>query len=139
MEVDGEVKHDGPLLLTAVANGCFCGGGVKSSPEAKLDDGRMDYNIITDVKRTEFFKLFPHYAKGTHMSVPGIERIIHSGQAKKIVITPNEGNMRLCADGEITDAGRVEMEIREKAFTFLVPILPQTEEGGDTDDAGKNE
>lgn len=139
VEVDGEVKHDGPLLLTAVANGCFCGGGVKSSPEAKPDDGRMDYNIITNVKRTEFFKLFPHYAKGTHMSVPGIERILHSGQAKQIVITPNEGNMRLCADGEITDAGRVEMEIQEKAFTFLVPILPQTEEGGDTDDAGKNE
>ncbi len=139
VEVDGEVKHDGPLLLTAVANGCFCGGGVKSSPEARLDDGRMDYNIITDVKRTEFFKLFPHYAKGTHMSIPGIERILHSGQAKKIVITPNEGTMRLCADGEITDAGRVEMEIREKAFTFLVPILPQTEKGGDNVGAGKNE
>ncbi len=36
VEVDGEVKHDGPLLLTAVANGCFCGGGVKSSPMASI-------------------------------------------------------------------------------------------------------
>ena len=99
----------------------------------------MDYNIITNVTRMEFFKLFPYYAKGTYMSIPGIEKIIHSGQAKRIVITPNEGTMRLCADGEITDAGRVEMEIQEKAFTFLVPILSRKEKGGDTDDTGKNE
>ena len=34
---------------------------------------------------------------------------------------PNDGTMRLCADGEIVDAGRVEMEIVHEAFTFLVP------------------
>ena len=122
VEVDGEVRHDGPLLLTAVANGCFCGGGVKSSPKAKVNDGMMDYNIIRDVKRVEFIKLFPLYAKGTHMSVPGIERIIDTNAAKKITITPNEGTMRLCADGEIVDAGRVEMEIVPSAFNFLVPL-----------------
>ncbi len=121
VEVDGEVRHDGPLLLTAVANGCFCGGGVKSSPEARTDDGLMDYNIIRDVKRTEFIKLFPKYAKGTHTVVPGIERILDTGKAKKIAITPNEGVMRLCTDGEIVDAGRVEMEIVPSAFNFLVP------------------
>ena len=122
VEVDGEVRHDGPLLLTAVANGCFCGGGVKSSPEAKVNDGMMDYNIIRDVKRVEFIKLFPLYAKGTHMSVPGIERIIDTSSAKKITITPNDGTMRLCTDGEIVDAGRVEMEIVPSAFNFLVPL-----------------
>ena len=30
VELDGEVYEDGPVLLTALANGSFCGGGVKS-------------------------------------------------------------------------------------------------------------
>lgn len=121
VEIDGEVKHDGPLLLTAVANGCFCGGGVKSSPEAKTDDGLMDINIIYNVKRTEFLKKFPYYSKGTHMELPDISKILYAAQAKQVVITPNEGTMRLCTDGEIVDAERVEMEVLHDAFNFLIP------------------
>lgn len=121
VEIDGETKHDGPLLLTAVANGCFCGGGVKSSPMASISDGLMDINIIYNVKRMEFLKKFPYYSKGTHMELPDISKILYAAQAKKIVIVPNDGTMRLCADGEIVDAGRVEMEIVHEAFTFLVP------------------
>ena len=121
VEIDGETKHDGPLLLTAVANGSFCGGGVKSSPRARTDDGLMDINIIYNVKRAEFIKKFPYYSKGTHMELPDISKILYAAQAKKVTITPNEGTMRLCTDGEIVDAGRVEMEIVHGAFRFLIP------------------
>ena len=71
--------------------------------------------------RMEFLKKFPYYSKGTHMELPDISKILYAAQAKKIVIMPNDGTMRLCADGEIVDAGRVEMEIVHEAFTFLVP------------------
>ena len=37
VEADGELIHEGPVLLTAVANGSYCGGGVKSSPRASLN------------------------------------------------------------------------------------------------------
>ena len=121
IETDGEIKHDGPLLLAAVANGSFCGGGVKSSPGAKTDDGLMDINIIYNVKRAEFIKKFPYYSKGTHMELPDISKLLYAGQARKIAITPNEGTMRLCADGEIVDAGKVEMEVVHEAFSFLLP------------------
>ncbi len=121
IEIDGETKYDGPLLLTAVANGSFCGGGVKSSPNASLSDGKLDINIIYNVKRREFIKKFPYYSKGTHMELPDIDKILYAAQAKKVVITPNEGTMRLCTDGEIVDAGRVEMEVMHDAFSFLLP------------------
>ena len=121
IEIDGEIKHDGPLLLTAVANGSFCGGGVKSSPTARTDDGLMDINIIYNVKRAEFIKKFPYYSKGTHMELPDISKILYAGQAKKVVITPSEGSMRLCTDGEIVDAGKIEMEVIHEAFHFLLP------------------
>lgn len=136
VEVDGEVRNDGPLLLTAVANGCFCGGGVKSSPEARTDDGLMDYNIIRDVSRLDFIRLFPKYAKGTHMSVPGVERIIDTGKAKHITITPLNGEgklgtMRLCTDGEIVDAEKIDMEIAPRAFSLIIPT------GGEPRGTGK--
>ncbi len=121
IEAEGEVVHDGQLLLTAAANGSFYGGGVKCAPEAKLNDGLLDVNIVTDMPRMKFLKLFPHYAKGTHLEVPGIESVLYTAKVKKFAITPNEDTMRLCTDGEITDAGRVEAEVMPKAFTFLVP------------------
>ena len=81
VELDGEICEDGPVLLTALANGSFCGGGVKSAPVARLDDGLMDVNIIYNVSRMEFLSKFPAYSKGTHMQIPGIEKIILQSSA----------------------------------------------------------
>ena len=63
VELDGQVIENGPLLLTAIANGGFCGGGVHSSPYASVTDGKMDVNVIYNVSRLDFLKKFPHYAK----------------------------------------------------------------------------
>ena len=121
VEIDGEVLNDGPLLLTSIANGCFCGGGVKSNPCAVVQDGLMDINIIKDITRMEFLNLFPKYAKGTHMQIPGIERILCAKQCRRAAVEPRQGSMRLCVDGEIVDAGRVEFECVQNAFRLLVP------------------
>ena len=121
IEVDGEVCNDGPLLLTSLANGCYCGGGVKSNPCAVVQDGFMDINIVYNITRREFLNLFPKYAKGTHMEVRGIERILCTKQCRRAVIQPRKGTMRLCVDGEIVNAQRVEFECVESAFKLLVP------------------
>lgn len=121
VELDGEVVENGPLLLTAVANGGFCGGGVYSAPTASINDGLMDVNVIYDVSRFDFVKKFPHYAKGTHMELPDIGKILLFRQCKKAKITPLDGNMRLCVDGEIIDAGEVTMENLPMAVNVLVP------------------
>ena len=119
--VDGEVCADGPLTLTSIANGCYCGGGIKSNPCAVVQDGLMDVNIIRNVTRREFLGLFPKYSKGTHMEVPGIERLLDARQCRKVVVEPHGDKMRLCVDGEIVDAGRVEFECIPAAFRLLVP------------------
>ena len=122
VEIDGEVVEEGPLLLTAVANGGFCGGGVNSAPKASLSDGLMDINVIYNVTRREFLKKFPYYAKGTHLELKGIDEILLFKQGHDVVITPLDGTMRLCTDGEIVDAGRVHMEMVPAAFNFIVPV-----------------
>lgn len=121
VELDGEVVENGPLLLTAIANGGFCGGGVNSAPTASINDGIMDVNVIYNVSRLDFVKKFPYYSKGTHMELPDIEKILLFKQCKTAKITPLDGNMRLCVDGEIVDAGEVTMEMLPLAVNVLVP------------------
>ena len=123
VELDGKVIEDGPLLLTAIANGGFCGGGVHSSPYASVNDGIMDVNVIFNVSRLDFLKKFPHYAKGTHMELPDINQILYAGTCRKARITPLDGTMRLCTDGEIVDAGAIDFEVVPEAFNLLVPSV----------------
>ena len=121
IEVDGDVLHDGPLLLTSLANGKFCGGGIMSNPEASVTDGNININIVHNVSRLKFLTLLPHYMKGTHLKLKNVEKIIKTKNCKKVVITPNSDAFRICCDGEIQDASKVEFEIVKDAFNFVVP------------------
>jgi len=120
--LDGVAAHNGKLLLTSIANGCFCGGGVKSNPTACVHDGLMNVNIINNVSRLRFITLLPYYMKGTHLGLRGIEKIIKNVGCKKITVRPNGGKMRLCTDGEIISAGVTEFEILHDALNFVVPV-----------------
>lgn len=121
IELDGEEKHSGELLLTSIANGCFCGGGVKSNPLADINDGLMSVNIIYNISRLNFLTKLPFYMKGTHINLKNIEKVIFSTKCRKAVITPLDGTMRLCVDGEIINASKTEFEISHNAFNFVVP------------------
>ena len=125
IETDGEVAHTGPLLLTSVANGCYCGGGIMSNPTASVQDGFININIIKNVSRFKFITLLPFYMKGTFLKMKGIDKIVTSKKCKKVVITPLQKSFRLANDGEITDAGVLELEIVHKAFKFVVPSQKQ--------------
>ena len=55
-EDGGEVKRR-ELLLTTFSNGEFCGGGFRSNPLARLDDGKIDVIRVNDISRREFVSL----------------------------------------------------------------------------------
>ncbi len=121
IEIDGEIFHDGSLLLTSIANGKFCGGGIMSNPLAEISDGFINVNIIYDIPRRSFIPLLPHYMKGTHMGLKNIEKVIYNTKCKKVKITPNTQNFKICVDGEIQSADAIEFEIVPKAFNFIIP------------------
>ncbi|MEG0961156.1 MAG: diacylglycerol kinase family protein, partial [Erysipelotrichaceae bacterium] len=50
---DGTVM-DQDFLLVALANGCYCGGGVKGVPKANVTDGFIDVSIINPMTRLKF-------------------------------------------------------------------------------------
>lgn len=121
IELDGEKTYCGRLLLTSIANGCFCGGGIKSNPTACVHDGLMNVNIIKNVSRMRFITLLPHYMKGTHETLGGIEKIIKNAGCKAVTVKPAGGMMRICVDGEIMSAGVTHFEVLHDAFSFVVP------------------
>ncbi len=121
IELDGKEKHSGPLLLTAISNGKFCGGGLMSNPLGVINDGFMDINIVYNISRLNFLTKLPFYMKGTHIKLKNIEKVIFWTKCKRITVTPLDGTMRLCTDGEIDDAGRTDFEIIPQAFEFVVP------------------
>ena len=122
MELDGNPAYNGKLLLTSIANGRFCGGGVKSNPGASVHDGKMNVNIVKNISRLGLVRLLPHYMKGEHMKLRGIEKIISNVCCEKMTIRPIGGEMRLCKDGEITSAGVTKFEVVHDAFNFVIPV-----------------
>lgn len=122
IELDGRLKHQGKVLLTSIANGCFCGGGIKSNPLACFNDGLININIIKNITRLRFVSLLPYYMKGTFLKLDRIGEIIASEKCRRVVITPPDGEtLRLCVDGEIIDAGTTEFEVLHNAFDFVIP------------------
>ena len=119
---DGRVL-DGKILLIAIANGCYCGGGVKGVPYCELDDGLMDVSVVKNISRTSFISLFPSYAKGTHMQRHKIQaqKIIQYSKETSLKLTANGESLRLCTDGEITTQKSVEFSMVPDGFRFVVP------------------
>ena len=115
--------YSGKLLLNSVANGCCCGGGIKSNPDAVLNDGQMDINVVYNISRLNFMSKLPFYMKGTHRKLKNIEKCIYSQKCKTLQVTPLEEKMRICVDGEIIETGETVFEVIPEAFEFIVPSL----------------
>lgn len=118
---DGKNFHTGKLLLATAANGGFCGGGVRSCPNADLYDGLIELLAVKDVPRRRFVALFPKYKAGKIFQVKGIEDIASYTQAKNILIEPMLApTMKFVADGEIFETGALRIDVVPKAMRVMV-------------------
>ena len=70
--IDG-VSFESKAMLIAVSNGISYGGGMKVTPDAKLDDGLFDILILTPVSRLEFLRVFPKVFSGQHITHPAVK------------------------------------------------------------------
>ena len=119
---DGSV-YDDKMLLIAIANGCFCGGGVKGVPKAITNDGFMDVSIIKTCSRSKFIRLFPKYMKGTHLLTKDAEDLVIYKKCKTLSLTKKDDLIMFSTDGEITYADSISFEIMPAEIKFIVPKL----------------
>ena len=63
LELDGEpIEIDAALV--SVGNNVSLGGGMKITPDAKVDDGLLDVLIVQPLSRFSFLRIFPRVFKG---------------------------------------------------------------------------
>ena len=62
----GGWKYSGSLLLTGASNGVYQGGKFRLAPEARVDDGLLDFHIIKDMSALERLVKIPKVLEGTH-------------------------------------------------------------------------
>ena len=107
-------------MLTAVANGKWCGGGFKSCPKASLQDGLMDIGVVRPVKGMRFLRLFLKYRAGTHLQDKEADKYVKYMQLSKFTIKPkNEFNVSI--DGEVFKFPESNFEVIPGAISFVVP------------------
>ena len=116
---DGEVI-DSELLLTAIGNGQYCGGGFDAVPKAVLNDGLMDVCIIDKISRFTFIKLVKSYKSGTHLENKAAQAFIRYRRVSHFRME-FEAPIPICVDGEIKGAKNIDFEVIPAGFHFVIP------------------
>ncbi len=98
IRADGGDKQRRRLLLAALGNGRFFGGGMKICPDATLDDGAFDLVTVGDLSRMEVLGNVGRLFSGTHLELDDV----HSVRVKRVEVEAVEGDQRIPVelDGE---------------------------------------
>ena len=93
-----------PATLVAVGNAPSYGGGMRITPRALADDGKLDVCFVRKCGTLRLLRLFPRVYQGGHLNLPEIEYLL-----TEHVRIETESPMDIYADGEY--AGRIPAEI----------------------------
>jgi YegS/Rv2252/BmrU family lipid kinase len=110
VQVDDAPPETRRLLIAAVANGRYFGGGMDVAPTSSPDDGLFDLILIDAMPRRRMPFQLPKLLNGHIMDVPGA-----TCQRCKCVRL-SAGGMRVNVDGEI-------LQMEEAAFAVLPAAL----------------
>jgi len=105
IELDGK-KINSKILLIAIANGCYYGGGMNVNPNGLLEDGYFDVIVISSLPRYKIPLLLAKFVKGDYLHFPYVKTY----KARRIKIYCNE-NLAINTDGDITTQTPVEFSI----------------------------
>ncbi|MBE6022204.1 MAG: diacylglycerol kinase family lipid kinase [Cellulosilyticum sp.] len=114
--IDGKVTCDEEILLLAVANGSFYGGGIPMVPTAKVNDALADVCLVRELRIRKIMKVLPSVFKGKHIEAKEVEIY----RAQEIEIEAKNG-CKVNIDGEIMNASRVKMRIIPEGIEVRMP------------------
>lgn len=106
MDIDGEVTRR-KMLLLAVANGQYYGGGIWIAPKADMQDGLFDIICIPMMNPLRTFVLLPTLLKGSHLK----RKEVIWKRGKKIDVRCPAGETLLNLDGELSKTDRISFRI----------------------------
>ena len=120
VSIDGGEARKISLLLMTIANGCYCGGGFHSNPEALVTDGKINALFVNNIKRLRFLQLVSSYKKGTHL-VPKNASVLSTEDCQTLDFV-FDGVQSASVDGEIHDInGKLHFEVIRGGLNFIIP------------------
>jgi YegS/Rv2252/BmrU family lipid kinase len=111
-------NYEGSLALVSVGNSNRTGGVFYMTPDAKMDDGKLDFVFAPALGRVRMFQLLPKTQTGDHIHEPDIK--LHRTSFLKIKTkTPTP----IQADGEIfmEEAVEIDYQVIPQALRVFVP------------------
>ncbi|HEY2900172.1 MAG TPA: diacylglycerol kinase family protein [Polyangia bacterium] len=72
LSIDGGPKQRRRVLMAAIGNGRFFGGGMKICPSASLDSGRLDLVVVGDFSRLEVMTKIGRIYSGSHLTLENV-------------------------------------------------------------------
>ncbi len=115
--VDGRQVVDGPMNLVAVANGLYCGGGMMLSPDARIDDGKLDVITASGLTRANVVTELSRIHTGGHVNNPKVT--ITQGTIARIETLLVQDAMPLEADGNVRGVTPVQFQVLPGALQFI--------------------
>jgi diacylglycerol kinase (ATP) len=109
---------DQPTIMLTVGNGPREGGGFMVTPQAKLDDGLLEFVSVRKISRPMMFRLIPEFMKGTHARFAPITM----GQCTRMKVSSRQP-MYVHLDGEVysgfgSDVHGLTIEILPDALRY---------------------
>jgi len=115
--VDGRTVADGPMNLVAVANALYAGGGMMLSPDASIDDGKLDVITASGLSRANVVTELSRVHTGGHVKNPKVT--ITRGTIVQIETLMVQDAMPLEADGNVRGVTPVQFQVLPGALRFV--------------------
>lgn len=115
--IDDHNVIDDQMNLVAVANGLYAGGGMMLSPQARIDDGKLDVITATGFNRAMVIRELPRIYRGGHIANPHV--CVIQGERVRIETFSREDALLIEADGNLRGRTPAEFRIMPGALRFV--------------------
>jgi len=115
ISVEGELVHEEPTLLVAVANGKYFGGSMMIAPNAEIDDGLLDIIVISAMSRLTLLRKIKSIYSGQHLDEPEVTAL----RGKTVHINAVNDEVLLEMDGEQPGKLGADYRIAKKTIPFV--------------------
>jgi YegS/Rv2252/BmrU family lipid kinase len=115
-------EWDKPVLLVAIANGRYYGGGMRIAPGAEPDDGRLDICIIDAIPRRTIVRRLPDIVRGTHVKLKEVTTLRAARLDLEFDAPPD-----VQLDGDLLDVSgsrKFTIQVLPGALKLIVPSTP---------------
>ena len=118
VSIDDSEIIEGEMNLVGVANALFAGGGMMLSPQAQIDDGKLDVVTASGLSRANIVRELARIHKGGHVANPKVR--ITQGEGASIETFSAADAMLIEADGNVRGVTPVEFRVMPRALKFVV-------------------